>query len=113
MDRQKLHLFVHTEYPEECDPDNMQIVAFISNLDTKNPVNCEIANGTKVNLPQLSASSIDNIGKTVQSTKRARMYMIYRAAVWVRTPTVSPQESISCVTPMETAQDFEEQINQR
>ena len=63
------------EYPEECDPDNMQIVAFISNLDTKNPVNCEIANGTKVNLPQLSASSIDNIGKNCAiDEKSANVY---------------------------------------
>lgn len=53
----------------------MQIVAFISNLDTKNPVNCEIANGTKVNLPQLSASSIDNIGKNCAiDEKSANVY---------------------------------------
>ena len=46
------------EYPEGCDPTNMQVVAFIGNYDSKNPVNCAIANGAKVNLLEISTNGI-------------------------------------------------------
>lgn len=49
------------EYPEECNVDNMEIVAVISNYDADDCNNCEVGNAFKVSLNELKDSGFDSI----------------------------------------------------
>jgi len=56
------------EYPEGCKTEDMQVVAFISNRDETDPVNCEVGNAAWKELADFDPSGIDGItndsGKT-------------------------------------------------
>lgn len=44
-------------YPEECNPENMNVLVIISNYDADNDSNCQIENAYTVSLPKLMVSS--------------------------------------------------------
>lgn len=49
------------EYPEECNVDNMEIVAVISNYDADDCNNCEVGNAFKVRLAELKENGVENV----------------------------------------------------
>lgn len=61
------------EYPEGCNTGKMQVVAFISNFDGSNPVNCEVGNAAWKELIELEAVGIDAVTDT-DAAATIRMY---------------------------------------
>lgn len=50
------------EYPEVCKTDDMQVVAFISNYDEDNPVNCEVGNTAWSSFAGLTPLGVAQVG---------------------------------------------------
>lgn len=65
------------EYPEECNVDNMEIVAVISNYDPDDCNNCEVGNSFKVRLNELK----DNGVESISGEKGVRFYVAGRRIV--------------------------------
>lgn len=74
-------------YPEGCSPSEMQVIAFISNYDDTNPVNCEIGNTAWVELSQLNTTSTPSLNTSEEENN----VMIYDlSGRLVNTDTLSP-----------------------
>lgn len=66
-------------YPEECNPDHMQVIAFISNYDETSAINCEIGN---VAWRPMCDLEVAGVGLNQASEKGAdSRYSICRAAL--------------------------------
>lgn len=60
------------EYPEGCKTEDMQVVAFISNFDSTDPVNCEVGNTTW--LPLSSLGTVGVAMTTEEANSRIDIY---------------------------------------